>query len=320
MGVKKASIIASISLVIIVILAYSIKLSIEPQKKVFIDFLSAAETPKEFVLFTLPKTGTHLLRPLLEYLTDLDSVSYWADDVRCSKAYLYNKKTLDLLLKLPDAVQPYWLHQPVQKDCFVSILDDLQSTSDFLVTHAPYSKEMENIIKQRQAVVFFVIRDPRDWIISIIRHPSVSGVDLFGDPIGDRYFTSLDLDQKIDHILNGTAVYYSALEILNKFMPWINSPVCCFLRFEVLLGPRGSNYTEEEQLKELRKIADALKIDVSDEILLDAFDESFGKGKTFAKGKASSWKDYFKEEHKALFKEKLGKVLIELSYEKDYNW
>lgn len=276
--------------------------------------------PKEFVLFTMPKTGTHLLRPLLEYLTEKNSLSYWSSEVRCPKSYLYDKNMTNLFLRLPQVVHAYWLHQPIPTDTFVSVLDDLQFTEDFLVTHAPFSSEMETTLKERNAVVFFLIRDPRDWVISVIKHPPISGVDIYGGPIGDKYFTTLDMNHKIHYVIQGTQWYYSAREAFDKFSPWMNSPVCCPLRFEALLGPRGGTYTEKEQLLELRKIANALHLTISDELLLEAFTASFGKGTVFSKGKAGTWKEHFSEEHKNHFKEFFGDILIELGYEKDYNW
>lgn len=282
--------------------------------------LESSEEPEEFVLFTMPKTGTHLMRPLLELLTDKNSISYWSPEVECPKSYLYDKNMTNLFLLLPQVVQAYWLHQPIPAECFVSVLDNLQYTEDFLVTHAPFSSEMERILKERNSVVFFLVRDPRDWVISVIKHPPISGVDIYGGPIGDRHFLSLDKDQKINYVIEGTPWYYSALEAYNKFLPWSRSPVCCTLRFEALLGPQGGIYTEKEQIAELRKIADALHIEASDETLLEAYKGSFGKGPVFSKGKPGAWKDHFKDEHKELFKELFGDVLIELGYEKDYNW
>src|ERR1700738_3180034 len=76
-----------------------------------------SSTPSsQFVLFTIPKTGTHLVRPLLEYLTNKRSISYWSKEVCCPKSYLYDKNMTDLLLLLPQVVQIYWLHQPVHKN------------------------------------------------------------------------------------------------------------------------------------------------------------------------------------------------------------
>lgn len=128
------------------------------------------------------------------------------------------------------------------------------------------------------------------------------------------------MDQKIFKVLKGTENYNSAREVYNKFLPWKNSPLCCFLRFEALLGPRGGSYSEKEQLIELRKIANALHFDVSDDFLLEAFEASFGKGNIFSKGKAGTWRDYFNEAHKALFKQQLGDLVVELGYEKNDNW
>lgn len=275
---------------------------------------------QEIVLFTMPKTGTHLLRPLLENLTNKKSVSIWSNEIDCPKSYLYDKNMTNLLLQLPHVVQAYWLHQPIPTSCFVSILDDVKDTNDIFVTHAPYSEEMERVLDDRNSIVFFLIRDPRDWVISVIKHPPISGVDIFGGPMGDKEFLSLDMNQKIHFVIEGTPRYYSADEVFDKFLPWMDSPNCCTLRFEALLGPRGNTFTEKEQLVELRKIAKALHLNVSDEQLLAAFEASYGKGVIFSKGKAGTWKDHFTEEHKELFKNMLGDTLIELGYEKDSNW
>lgn len=292
----------------------------EPVLDSYEDEDTEPEQLKEFVLFTMPKTGTHLMRPLLEHLTDKSSISYWSKEINCPKTYLYDKNLTNLLLLIPNVLQAYWLHQPVPTPYFVSALDYLQYTEDFLVTHAPYCPEMEAVLNERNAVVFFLIRDPRDWIISVIKHPPISGVDIYGGPIGDKEFLSLDMDQKIKYVIQGTPWYYSVIEVFDKFLPWMDSPNCCTLRFEALLGPKGGLYSEKEQIAELRKIANALQLDVTDEMLLEAFNASFGKGSVFSKGKAGAWKDYFNEEHKALFKQLFGDVLIELGYEKDDNW
>jgi len=276
--------------------------------------------PEEIVLFTMPKTGTHLLRPLLEHLSEKKSVSYWSNEVVCPKSYLYEKNITNLFLLLPHVLQAYWLHQPIPSSCFNSILDKIHNSNAFLVTHAPYSEEMESVINKRNGIVFFLIRDPRDWVISVIKHPPISGVDIYGGPIGDHTFQSLDMSQKINTVIDGTPFYYSGREVFNKFLPWLNSSTCCVLRFEALLGPKGGSYSENDQIVELRKIANALHLDVTDKQLLEAFDASFGKGIIFTKGKAGTWKEYFSQENKNNFKQHLGDILIELGYEKDYNW
>jgi hypothetical protein len=42
--------------------------------------------------------------------------------------------------------------------------------------------------------------------------------------------------------------------------------------------------------------------------------------KTFVRASIGNWKTFFKPQHKKLFKQKLGKVLVKLGYEKNENW
>jgi len=54
------------------------------------------------------------------------------------------------------------------------------------------------------------------------------------------------------------------------------------------------------------------------EILVEAVQPK--KSKTFRAGKTGEWKKYFKPEHKALFKEVSGDLLVRLGYEKNNDW
>jgi hypothetical protein len=44
------------------------------------------------------------------------------------------------------------------------------------------------------------------------------------------------------------------------------------------------------------------------------------RSKTFRKGKTGGWQKHFSAEHKALFKNYAGDLLIDLGYEKDLDW
>jgi len=276
--------------------------------------------PREFVIFTMPKTGTHLLRPFLENLTNKISVAWWTDKVDHSKSYLYDKNMVNLLLLIPNSVQGYWLQTPMPNYSFTSIMNTVKEADDFLVSHVAFSSEMEKIMQERNCVVFFILRDPRDWVISVIHHPNKSGVDIFGSVNDNPDFQSLDMDDKIDYIIRGTKSYYSASEVFQRFLPWLESPVCCPLRFEALIGPRGGACSEKEHLTELRKITHALQLDISDEKLLEIFDEASAEKINLVKGKAGTWKEYFNDDHKDIFKDKFGDLLFKLRYESDDNW
>lgn len=269
--------------------------------------------PQEFVSFTMPKTGTHLLQPLLEKLTGHKQI--WSEEIYPQQYIRHLDTMLDLLSK-PNAMPLHWLQPPVERKSLLFVLNLLQDKRQFLATHAPFSELMESTLIYRNCVVFYIIRDPRDYVISLINHREPSGADVIIDP----WFASLDINQKIYHVIVGTDWYNSTPMVVSKFMPWKNSPACCALRFEKLIGPQGGACTQAEQIAELRKITDALHLKATDNFLLKVFNQSFGTGGTFHTGKAGSWQKYFNEENKNLFKQHLGDMLIELGYETDYNW
>ena len=276
--------------------------------------LSAAPMPeKEFVLFTMPKTGTHLLTPFLEMLTGRTHVG----------ETLYNNlhtlEDYDLYIRelsQPNVVQVHWWLSPVTSQRFSASLDQIYANEEFLLSHAPYSPEMEQLLTERNCVVFHVMRDPRDYAVSMLNYVRKTPNKLYSDP----KFRAASKSAQLFYVINGTDWYNSTHTVVNCFNGWLSSPIVCVLHFEKLMGPQGGSYTVKEQLAELRKIPRALKMQVSDERLLDLFHSVYGTGKTFHKGLVGTWKEYFKEEHKRTFKELLGAQLISLGYEKDYNW
>ena len=53
-------------------------------------------------------------------------------------------------------------------------------------------------------------------------------------------------------------------------------------------------------------------------ILVDAIQPK--KSHTFRSGKTGGWKQHFTDEHKKLFKEVAGDLLVKLGYEQDNSW
>ena len=219
-------------------------------------------------------------------------------------------------LSPPNLVQVHWWLSPVPTSRFCNSLDKIRTNGQFLLSHAPFSFEMEQLLKARRCIVFHVMRDPRDYAVSLLNHLRKSKNILFPDP---KFWTE-DIDTQLYNVIIGTDWYNSTYTVVNAFNGWLGSSIATVLQFEKLIGPLGGVYSEEEQLKELRKIPMALKMQVSDDQLLQLFTAVYGKGKTFHKGVVGSWKTYFNEEHKRVFKEQLGDLLISLGYEKDYNW
>jgi hypothetical protein len=261
----------------------------------------------------MPKTGTHLLTPFLELLT---GKSHLGENLYDDLTPLRDYNTYIEALSPPNLVQVHWWLSPVPTNRFSNSLDRLRNNKQFLLSHAPFSLEMEQLLKQRNCIVFHVMRDPRDYAVSLLNYLRKSKNMLFSE----EYFQRADIDTQLYYVIIGTNWYNSTYTVVNAFSGWLTSPLSTVLQFEKLIGPLGGIYSVEEQLEELRKIPAALKMPISDEQLLHLFTAVYGKGKTFHKGIVGSWKSYFNEEHKRVFKEQLGDLLISLGYEKDYDW
>lgn len=179
----------------------------------------------------------------------------------------------------------------------------------FLHLHAPYTPVMENYLAERKCVNFFIKRDPRDQIVSLLNHYKYI-------QLNDKALEVLPSDEeKLLYMIQKKSRAYAA-----HFMGWLHSPVCCVLDFNKLMGEHGGSATDADAMQEMRKIANALQLDLPDSYLLEVYKRNFGKGWSFFKGKTATWKEYFNADHIAVIKNEIGDLLIELGYEKDLNW
>lgn len=268
---------------------------------------------QEFVLYTMPKTGTHLMQPLLEKLTNLQPA--WMGSL-FSAGYILDEARFTSATYMPGTTLIHWFSEPVDIGNLSQQLTLAAGRKQFLSGHAPYSISMESLLKSRQCTVFFVLRDPRDYVISLLHYVNKIPNDMF---IED-WFYKLDTHSQIAYIITGTAWYNATAKVVADFAAWKDSPVCCTLKFEKLLGSRGGQCTDADQTAELRKIAQALHLNWPDSKLLGAFNSIYGTGATFHKGVAGSWKQYFTPELKDLFKLHCNHLLIELGYESGSDW
>lgn len=90
------------------------------------------------------------------------------------------------------------------------------------------------------------------------------------------------------------------------------------IRFEDLIDNR--DVTLDAMLDEVEGID--YRIPTPREQALAILGESIQpkKSRTFRSGKTGDWREHFTEEHKELFKDVTGDLLVRLGYEKDNDW
>lgn len=267
-----------------------------------INSIFCAEVENEIIVVSIPKSGTHLVSKCLKLLTK--KINHQVE--------AFPKNDIDL------------------KDYF--FLNHLKYTEDNKI----------NYIKDKY-IKFFVIRDPRDQIVSYAYWGELllkNNYEIFkqmhespetqNENFIDLYaYKDLSFDALITELIINGKYYYNGFppypyqtcgikDFYNSYLQWQKTPGFYTVKFENLVGEQGGG-SKEIQINEIRNIAKHLNREYSEEEIQMVAESLFGR-QTFREGKIGSWKKHFTEEHKKLFKEVAGQLLIDLGYEKDLNW
>lgn len=167
-------------------------------------------------------------------------------------------------------------------------------------------------------VPYFIFRDPRDVVVSHVFYVT----DMAARHIHHDYYASLpDFDARLRvSILGRPDANVEFPDIAARFAPylgWLGQDSVMKIHFENLINDRATT---------LNRIIDHLIARVSlqtpRELILAALESSINpkRSPTFRSGKAGEWKKYFTEEHKKIFKDVAGDLLVRLGYEKDNDW
>ena len=252
-------------------------------------FSNSSALPRT-LLISIPKCGTHLLIKCIKLL---------------SGAQL--KFTGDVTI-------PHYID--------VS-LSGLQSDT-FLVSHIPSTQDFVNAIGKHNVRVLFIYRDPRDQLVSYAhyirnnncsKHPHPAW-PMARDMSLDEIIDSLMTEKKLYHFFHGIS---DVNEFYRAFMPWMNFKDFLVIRFEDLIGTKGGGSLDAQRAT-VKAVANYLDISLTEQKLQYVIDTLFGGGSAFRIGQIGSWKTTFNQRQKEVFKKVAGQLLIDLGYEKDFDW
>ncbi len=167
---------------------------------------------------------------------------------------------------------------------------------------------------------YFIFRDPRDVVVSHVFYVT----EMEPNHVHHRYYTEQlkTFEERLTtSILGLPEAEVEFPDIAGRFafyMGWLDRPEVLPLHFEAFIQDRHAA---------LERVADHFlqrvpTLRASREAVLEALAASIQphKSPTFRSGKTGEWRKYFTEEHKRLFKEVAGDLLIRLGYEKDKDW
>lgn len=245
---------------------------------------------------SIPKSGTHLLSQIL---TGFSKVAPFA--------------THEQYIGLGPTLDPQSRRWKMEKQ-----LAKLRPL-DVALSHMTTSQENLKSIYAPKFLSFFIMRDPRDIVVSLAHYTVNRKTHRLHEYFSDT-LQSFD-ERLLASILGVRAEGNAARSIAQQIethIGWLEHPDMLYIRFEDLI---------ENRRPSLETIADHFlqrvqTLPTSREEIVDALEASINpkKSPTFRSGKTDEWKKYFKDEHKQAFKEVAGDLLIKSGYEKDRNW
>ena len=179
----------------------------------------------------------------------------------------------------------------------------------------------ENIafLCQPARVNYFIYRDPRDMLVSQV----FFATDMHEEHGMHEFYQSLpDVGERLRVAITGIdreGLYMvSVKQRYASVFEWLEQPHVMCIRFEDLIQNRDA--TLESMLDEVEstgyKIPTPRRKALS--ILVEAIQPR--KSHTFRSGKTGGWREHFTVEHKNLFKDIAGDLLVKLGYEKNNDW
>ena len=167
-------------------------------------------------------------------------------------------------------------------------------------------------------VPYFIFRDPRDVVVSHVFYVT----DMESRHVHHNYYESLpDFDARLNvSILGRPELDIEFPNIAERFAPyidWLNQPEVLALHFEDLIHNRVATLT-----RIMDHFLTRAPLRASRQLILDSLESSINptKSPTFRSGKTGEWRKHFTGEHKEIFKEVAGDLLVRLGYEKDNDW
>ncbi|MFC4077957.1 glycosyltransferase [Salinithrix halophila] len=247
--------------------------------------------PKVFIN-SVPKSGTHLM--------------------------------LQIILGIPGMMQHHtpW-HYPSNLEGLNKILPGQVGMG-----HFPYKPSYSQVLKELGFKVIFISRDPRDVAVSLA-HFTMKKSPIFGPkqhhPLYPYLIQQKTHEERLMTIIKGTPPssphrWPNIFQYTYQQYNWLNAPDVCHIKFEDLIQPSSQKLTVMKIIRFLSSDLEGLRLSAEELAQKMIGNIQSETSETFRKGKIGGWRAEFTAQHKAVFKQIAGELLVQLGYEKNLNW
>lgn len=248
---------------------------------------------------SFPKSGTHLLTQVLQGFSRIGP----AVDAGLPAVVTFDGPTG--VQRLSDA-----------------ILRDLHRLrpGDIAYGHLHAIPEVVDALTRDGICPYFILRDPRDVVISHVHYVTEMAPDHVHHPYYAHHLSTFEqrLETSILGLPDAAVPFPDIARRFDPYLGWLDSDHVLALHYEDFLQQRAKTLTTILSHAEQQ----GFKPGVPRAQALQTLDSSIvpQKSPTFRSGQAGKWRTSFTPRHKALFKEVAGDLLIRLGYEQDHDW
>ncbi len=244
-----------------------------------------------------PKSGSHLLLQILNGFTRIMPYKYVeADPVRT-------------------------IEKAGRRRSNEEVLGELKRVRRGVIGWGYVEATPENIafLCQPNRVNYFIYRDPRDVLVSQV----FFATDMHEEHGMHEFYKSLpDVGERLKVAITGIdrdGLYMvSVKQRYASVFEWLEQPHVMCIRFEDLINQRDA--TLEAMLDEVESTGYKIPMPRTKALSILAKTIQPRKSHTFRSGKTGGWREHFTVEHKNLFKDIAGDLLVKLGYEKSNDW
>lgn len=202
------------------------------------------------------------------------------------------------------------------------ILRDLRRLhpGDIAYGHLHAGPEVVSFLSQPDFATYFLMRDPRDVVVSHVHYVT----ELAPRHAHYHYYTQVlqNFGQRLEASIMGrpdwSAPFPDVGERFRPYLGWLESSDVLTLRYEDFVNDRSIALGKILDFSISRGFPLEGDRDQAIRILETAIDPQ--NSPTFRRGITGGWRDHFTADHKAMFKNVAGELLIRLGYEENHDW
>jgi len=196
-------------------------------------------------------------------------------------------------------------------------LDSLRP-GDVASAHLFARDEVVKCVCNSAFIPYFIFRDPRDVVVSHVFYVT----DIEARHVHHDYYQSLpNFDSRLNvSILGRSDAGVEFPDVTARFVPylgWLDQSSVLQIHFEDVINDRAAtlNHIIDHFLAQF-------PLQAPRQLILESLESSINPSHspTFRSGKTGEWKNYFTQEHKKIFKDVAGDLLVKLGYEKNNDW